>query len=204
VHSASRSAPRQRHGKSDVPRSPTGQFAPRDWDALRRDYENHEGEDLGSLATANGITLRTLQGYVRDKEWTRRSAAATAVARHEGPRKTTRRKPTAAFNLAAVASGKARTTMILRLYNAILRKLDQLENSMETDENPSGADHERQSRAIGSLINSVEKVDELSRPSAGADAPKSRATAQAEAAEAERARRELKARIQRLRERPVE
>jgi hypothetical protein len=187
-----------------LPRALTGPFAPsRDWDALQRAYEAYEGDDLEPLATANNIKLKTLQNYACEKHWRRHDApplpppppllkVATAAPDAGGD------KPVTIVTQAALNS------LLVRLFNVIAVKLHQLEIRMQENKPLSQADHEREMRMIGSLTKNAEKVHELSRPSEDTDAPKSRAAAKADTAETERTRRELKARIQRLRERSVE
>jgi hypothetical protein len=55
----------------------------------------------------------------------------------------------------------SRATVVRRLYLAIDRNLSQLEVSMAKDEPASPADHERETRALHTIIRNVEKVSEL-------------------------------------------
>lgn len=160
-----------------------GPFAPpRDWDALKRAYEQHTGP-LEQLAEANNIKLTTLQGYASKFKWARPAGVMTTAG-----------------GIAAI-----RSDIVLRLFAAVSRKLSQLEASMETTDPLSTADHERQSRTIGSLATNLEKVDDLSRADAGTGgqsaAGKPAVAPETAGNDEDKLRRELAARIERLRER---
>lgn len=97
----------------------------------------------------------------------------------------------------------ARRTLVRRFYKAIDTKLRQMELRMATEiargeETSSAADHERDTRAIGGLINQLGKISEfesdLDRPAGSTDA----ASAARLAEEAERYRRALAERLERL------
>jgi hypothetical protein len=100
----------------------------------------------------------------------------------------------------------ARRALIQRFYRAIDTKLKQMEQRMKKemqndDATQSAADHERDTRAIGGLINQLAKISEY-------EADLDRSAGQGDdfadlAAEAERYRRELAERLARL-IRPVE
>ncbi len=98
-----------------------------------------------------------------------------------------------------------RAEIIGRLYAAIFRKVEQLEICMSTDEPVAPTDHERETRIIGTLLRNVELVDDVNRPASSgkpnADTPKSVGTAADRRVDTEHLRRELAARIKRLRER---
>jgi hypothetical protein len=97
----------------------------------------------------------------------------------------------------------ARRTLVRRFYKALDTKLRQMELRMATEiargeETSSAADHERDTRAIGGLINQLGKIAEfesdLDRPAGSTDAaPAARLTE-----EAERYRRALAERLERL------
>ena len=99
------------------------------------------------------------------------------------------------------AAANARRALIKRFYKAIDTKLKQMELRMKTDMEKgegaaSAADHERDTRAIGGLINQLGKISEY-------ETDLDRPTGQGEeftalAAEAERYRRELAERLARL------
>lgn len=180
---------------------------PRDWAALQRAYEACPHEHLARLADDSNIKLKSLRDYARNFGWTRPVAPAS-------PGSTVPKRPTPEPGPSIIADGETHVTqaalnsLLLRLFRAIEIKLQQLELSMSSNKPLSPADHERQSRVIGSLTKNVEKVHELSRPPerSTTDDAKSRIDAGFEGAgdNAEQLRRELAARIQRLRERPGE
>ena len=212
-----------------------GLFAPtRDWAALRHAYETHIG-DLDGLAKGNAISLKTLQGYARDRNWQRLQKPAAQPEKAIKPKparklvlrklpakpgakkknraipKNTRYAPpliNPAVPIAADAipiTSITRAEIIGRLYAAIFRKVEQLEICMSTNEPVATADHERETRIIGTLLRNVELVDDVTRPASGgkpnADAPKSIGTSPDRGIDAEHLRRELAARVKRLRER---
>ncbi len=100
------------------------------------------------------------------------------------------------------ATGAARRALIRRFFNTIDRKLQQLEISMSNNEDLSPADHERETRIIGTLIRNVEKVNDLDR--SNVTAPEPGAKPDGGAIDQEQLFRELAERIQRLRERRTE
>ena len=92
--------------------------------------------------------------------------------------------------------------LIQRLYGAITRKLEQMETSMSGPEAANPADSERETRALGNLIKNYEKVQaletDLTRDAAAAGG---KPGAMQSADDSERKRRELEARIRKVRER---
>ena len=92
--------------------------------------------------------------------------------------------------------------LIQRLYGAITRKLEQMETSMSGPEAANPADSERETRALGNLIKNYEKVQaletDLTRDAAAAGG---KPGAMPSADDSERKRRELEARIRKVRER---
>ena len=208
---------------------------PRDWDALQHAYETHTGalEDLADASSITLITLNKyakarkwvrltpieLQVAVEREKSTShpKNAAAGKAAKPKQPsfaRAATKKcvaKPdtlnTAPHAVAAAIkiTSATRAEIIGRLYAAIFRKVEQLEICMSTDEPVAPADHERETRIIGTLLRNVELVDDVNRPAAGdnarGDPPKSVGTAADRGIDQEHLRRELAARVKRLRER---
>ncbi len=212
-----------------------GLFAPtRDWAALQYAYETHVG-DLDGVATGNAISLKTLQGYARDRNWQRLQTPAAQPEKAIKPKparklvlrklpakpgakakkrtipKSTRDAAPLVIPAVPIATDAipitsiTRAEIIGRLYAAIFRKVEQLEICMSTNEPVATADHERETRIIGTLLRNVELVDDVTRPASGgkpnADAPKSIGTSPDRGIDAEHLRRELAARVKRLRER---
>lgn len=141
---------------------------------------------------------------------TRASAAASGTAgdRSASPLSTRQTSPRSAVPpRRPPTSPVARRRLLDRLVQAISLKLEQLERQMiisldtETADPTSATDHERETRAIGALIDNLEKVTEMEtglgsqksgRGSSGAAVPTDLAR------EAERCRRELAERLSRL------
>jgi hypothetical protein len=89
---------------------------------------------------------------------------------------------------------RARRALIGRLYRAISLKLEHMEMRMASGEARSAQDEERESRALASLISNFEKVTE-----AVAELDQDRQSTRAGAgADAERMRREIAERLERL------
>lgn len=92
----------------------------------------------------------------------------------------------------------SRSRLIRRLYGAIDRNLQQLEQRMTEDAPPTAADGERDARALGAAIRNIEKVTELEAATAR-DAQAGSGTAALSSEDADRLRLELAERILRLR-----
>jgi type IV secretory pathway VirB10-like protein len=135
---------------------------------------------------------------------TRAAAPATKASPPKSPSK---RSATATGTTAR--SLKARRTLVRRLYTAIDTKLQQMERRMAHDmateqgsADTTAADHERDTRAIGALIANLSRVTEieadLERIPGTAAAPIDQQAEHQLADEAERFRREVAERLERL------
>jgi hypothetical protein len=105
-------------------------------------------------------------------------------------------KPTAAKQSGGLPTRTAQRAVIARLYRAITVKLEHMETRMASGEDRSAQDEERESRALATLINNFEKVTE-----AVAGLEEDRGTSRARSAagaDAERMRREIADRLERL------
>jgi hypothetical protein len=91
-------------------------------------------------------------------------------------------------------SRSSQRAVIGRLYRAISLKLEHMEKRMASGEARSAQDEERESRALASLINNFEKVTEAVAE-LDTDGDKQRARV---GADAERMRREIAERLERL------
>ena len=198
-------------GQSALTQRSNGPFAPpRDWDALRRAYEAYTGE-LVDLAAENNITEKTLRRYAKDKEWVR--CGSTKPVATPDPLPVTVDSAIAALECATDPvvvvpfhfTAEMRAELFRRVYALVLRKFDQLEICMSTDETIPTADHERETRIIGTLLRSVELADDVNRAGGAApnssNAAKSGAKPEDRRIDPEHLRRELAARIHKLRER---
>jgi hypothetical protein len=178
---------------------------PVDWHQIRRLYVDGD-EPVAAIARQFGLAPKRIYDHARKCSWPRRSqrtdrpipqASADGEAEPEAP------APSLPSGIAA------RRALVRRLYRAIDTKLKVMELRMEKELVPSrkvkssSADHERDTRAIATLIKTLESVTELEvgldrptdgSPSANHNTPDARALAD----EADRFRRELAERLQRL------
>jgi transposase-like protein len=174
-----------------------------DWPEIRRFYAD-SNEPVAAIARRLGVAPRAIYDRARKDGW---------------PRRADRRKPPDApsqpeappLAMVDVPAGLAqRRALVRRLYRAIDTKLKVMELRMEKELTssskpvPSSADHERDTRAIATLIKTLESVTELE---IGLDRASGETTgnaaagpdnARALADEADRFRRELAERLQRL------
>ena len=95
----------------------------------------------------------------------------------------------------ALPTPKAQKALIGRLYRAISLKLEHMETRMASGEPRSAQDEERESRALATLINNFEKVTEAVAELDKDGSGRRRASARADA---ERMRREIAERLERL------
>ena len=192
-----------------------------DWSEIRRLYVAGE-VTITSIATQHGVTAQRIARRARMEGWP--SRRQHRKRKRDGSKAKSARKPIAAQKRRDTAAGKphrrlpanpaaqslkARRTLVCRLYKAIDTKLQHMEHrmahDMATDEHPSetsAADHERDTRAIGTLIANLSRVTEIEAdleriPGTAA----ANATEQADrqlADEAERFRREVAVRLARI------
>jgi hypothetical protein len=102
-----------------------------------------------------------------------------------------------------LATTASRRRLLDRLVAAIDMKLEQLERRMTSDlavgEDATAIDHEREARAIGALIDNLEKITEIETGIGNASAKSGSATSATDLAdEADRCRRELAERLHRI------
>jgi hypothetical protein len=180
---------------------------PVDWHQIRRLYVDGD-EPVAAIARRFGLAPKRIYDHARKQDWPRRSArsaiepAPSPTSKVEAPDPN---PPTLPTGLAA------RRTLVRRLYRAIDTKLKIMEQRMEKElassrtPQSSSADHERDTRAIATLIKTLESVTELEvgldRPADGS--PRARNASAAPDArtladEADRFRRELAERLHRL------
>jgi hypothetical protein len=184
---------------------------PPDWAAVRHRYEATQ-DAVEEICTAHGVTPSALASRRRREGWRRANPRPFPPPRKSaGP---TSQTPAAAPPTAPAApSRKPRRTppatgrrrLLERMVAAISLKLEQLERRMTDDlaalaaGDATATDHERETRAIGALIDNLGKITEieadLERPAGTKHGP---APASDLADEAERCRRELAERLSRL------
>ena len=122
-------------------RKASRQRAP-DWVAIRRLYEEST-TTIAEISELNGVTPSAIRSRRRAESWKPRNKSG-ARAKLKRPRSTT-----------------GRGGLISRLLKVVDRNLKLLEMRMETDEPGTAADRERESRAIGTLTRTIEKLTEL-------------------------------------------
>ena len=162
---------------------------------------------LKDIAARFGLTPQRIGIKAKKEGWTRPPAHPAG----EGRKRASRREPAGAQRKIAPAgtakpatakqSGRlptrtAQKAVIARLYRAITVKLEHMEKRMASGEDRSAQDEERESRALATLINNFEKVTEAVAE-LEADRGASRASSAA-GADAERMRREIAERLERL------
>lgn len=130
-----------------------------------------------------GISQNHLDKRRQAEGWPKRLGIAQ---RHAAARlATSLAVPDAQLPIPIPTTRQARTSLILRLYKAIDLKLTQMECHMENPTAPpTSTDHERDTRALNSLVRSFEHVTELHadliRPASKSDQPGSKRTTAAD------------------------
>lgn len=186
-----------------------------DWAQIRHRYEETQ-DKVGDICREAGISEREFAGVRKKWKWRRKHprpfpplrpvavADAAGAPREESDeaREVAGTEPVApGFPMRLLATPAARRRLLERLVAAISMKLEQLERRMSTDlakhEDASATDHERETRAIGALIDNLEKLKELETGLAE-NVGKSGPAVSDLADEADRCRRELAERLSRL------
>lgn len=161
------------------------------WAEVRRAYE--EGRiSLSEMGKRFGLTRQRIGAKAKKEGWTRgdqqRSASSAQKVASSEPKNETRRT--------VLPTRGAQRALIGRLYRAISLKLEHMETRMASGESRSAQDEERESRALATLINNFEKVTEAV---AGLDKDRDATrTAGRASTDAERMRREIAERLERL------
>lgn len=198
-----------------------------DWAEIRRLYVETD-EPVAAIATRLGTTTRKIHARRLTEAWPARSErrparrSARKIARRQRAKPARSKRPR--------RRRKHGPLLIHRLYDAMLRKIEQMEERMSEGKPPSPADNERDTRALANLFRHYEKVKEIDAelaragtanaaalPAAGAAGDPASSTQSksgaaaapiaatgdglAVAADTERLRRELAERIERLRRR---
>lgn len=167
------------------------------WADIRRAYA--EGSDsVAAIAGRAGVSASSIHRRARLEGWPRRVEAAA-----KSRRKSSAAKGGARSGSQGAAKSRSRSTakpgsVVKRLYRAIDLKLKRLEERMQSSDELSAADSEREARELSSMIRSFEKVTEVA-----ADIDKRRKPVASERKpvcpeDAERMRREIAERLERL------
>ncbi|MGD9803796.1 MAG: hypothetical protein AB7E81_17415 [Hyphomicrobiaceae bacterium] len=188
-----------------------------DWDAIRRRYEETQ-DRIQDICADAGLERGRFETRRKREKWRRknprpfpplRKASAETTDVPSLPLSTSADEaspqvsdvPHIAPRLLATPASRRR--LLDRLVAAIDMKLEQLERRMTNDlavgEDATATDHEREARAIGALIDNLEKITEI-ETGLGTIAGKSGSAAIATdlADEADRCRRELAERLHRI------
>ncbi len=161
------------------------------WAAVRRAYAD-TSVPLGEIAERHGLTPMRIGARAKQENWPGREARTSKRRTGEtlvepgGEKKPSRP--------GALPTRGAQRTLIGRLYRAISLKLEHMEKRMASGKARSAQDEERESRALATLISNFEKVTEAV---AELDHDGNARTAGA-GADAERMRREIAERLERL------
>ena len=161
------------------------------WAAVRRAYAD-PSVPLAEIAKRYGLTPMRIGARAKQENWPGRDARIAnrntppVTAGPGGGEKQTRH--------GALPTRGAQRALIGRLYRAISLKLEHMEKRMASGKARSAQDEERESRALATLINNFEKVTEAV---AELDHDGNARTAGA-GADAERMRREIAERLERL------
>jgi hypothetical protein len=165
-------------------RKASRQRAP-DWVAIRRLYEEST-MPVAEIAELNAVTYSAIRNRRLAENWKPRSKKSrTKVAPARRGRTT------------------GRSGLVSRLLKVVDQNLKLLEMRMETDEPGTAADRERETRAIGALTRTIEKLTELQSEAVAAPAKPAKTSSGTEIDEtdADRLRLEIAERILRIGER---
>jgi hypothetical protein len=184
-----------------------------DWASIRRRYEETQ-DRIQDICADAGLDRGRFETRRKRERWRRQNPRpfpplrARAVVSPGDPPSTLPPEPPEPSQAPRIASRllatpAARRRLLDRLVAAIDMKLEQLERRMTTDlavgEDATATDHEREARAIGALIDNLEKITEIETGIGNASAKSGSATTATDLAdEADRCRRELAERLHRI------
>lgn len=168
------------------------------WAAVRRAYAD-ASVPLAEIAKRYGLTPLRIGARAKQEGWAGREERQR---RSSGSAKRSASKKADASAAPATRRPKdvlptrgAQRALIGRLYRAISLKLEHMEERMASGDSRSAQDEERESRALATLISNFEKVTEAV---AGLDKDRVAGRATGVGADAERMRREIAERLERL------
>lgn len=163
------------------------------WVAVRSAYEDDAAPPLSEIAARFGLSIQRIVAKARKDAWRARERRGKRAA--SGKQREAAPKGGSPDRRGALPTRGAQRALIGRLYRAISLKLEHMEKRMASGEARSAQDEERESRALATLINNFEKVTEAV---AGLDKDRDAARAAGAGADAERMRREIAERLERL------
>lgn len=158
------------------------------WAEIRRAYEAGL-ETVTALATRCAVSEDRIYRRARKEGWTRRSSRQSKGKLAASVRSKPQRRG---------AHGTNRAAMIERLYRAIDDNLKRLEARMGSGREISAAESERETRELGAMIRSFEKVTAFATDIENRRKPA--APERISTADAERMREEIAKRLERLNE----
>ena len=166
------------------------------WANVRRAYEDGQ-VSLAEIAQRFALSSQRIVARARKEGWTarQRPGKGRASSRSRSAEERDASAGRAAKRSDTLPTRGAQRALIGRLYRAISLKLEHMEKKMASGEARSAQDEERESRALATLINNFEKVTEAV---AGLDKDRSATRAAGVGADAERMRREIAERLERL------
>lgn len=158
------------------------------WAAVRSAYETASGS-LAEIGAPFGLSRQRIAARAKKEGWPKRPDSPRPRTGAEGAASERSKNR-------ALPTRKTQRALIARLYDAINLKLEHMEARMASGKVRSAQDEERENRALATLINNFEKVTEAV---AELDRNKPRARAAGRVgADAERMRREIADRLERL------
>ncbi|MBU2582635.1 MAG: hypothetical protein KJ622_13040 [Alphaproteobacteria bacterium] len=179
------------------------------WAAIRIAYEAGE-ETVSAVAKRLRVSEGAIYRRARRDGWSRRmkrprpAESKPAKPYSGGPGTGPERAPRKPANAAGKAANRKSSSeaassagLIARLYNAMDAKLKRLEARMHSDEQLTAAESERETRELGSMIRSFEKVTAFAATLEERDKPAKRKPA-INPGDAERMREEIAQRLERL------
>lgn len=173
------------------------------WAEIARAWAESE-ESVASIAKRHRLFPARIYMRAKAEGWPSRASSAAipqtpsrpADANSKGRKVTLPPSPRAPAAEAPLAADVPREVLLRRLFAAIDLKLEQLEKRMSSGKAVSAADSERQTRELNQMIRSFEMVTELARDRDNAASGSAATTVSA--SDAERMRREIAERLERL------
>lgn len=167
------------------------------WAEIRRAYEDGP-ETVANLAARYAVSVRRIYSRAKAEDWLRRASQEpkSSKGRKAERPSAAERQETGIPKAQGRPRRVTRKAMIARLYRAIDDKLKQLEARMSSGSEISAAESERETRELGVMIRSFEKVTEFATEIE--NRRKTAAPERISAGEAERMRNEIAERLERL------
>lgn len=167
---------------------------------------------VDEIARRIGVAPSTINRLIRQNGWPLRGNVVAAMGQHIGDDADPAMSPTPVNPPQLAAAPKSNRkpplrrpkmkSLVDRLYRVIVHNLEQMETRMSDDGNSAGDNPEREARAIGNIVRSIEKLKELEPDHAKPDAStRAKSRYPLTPAEEDRLRDEIVERLLKLRER---